>query len=205
MSMPDRTNLTKRQLEIYDYIKEKIASRGYGPTVREIGTAFKIRSPNGVMCHLKALEKKGMIQREGFAARAIQLVGYKPGSVHIPLLGQVAAGTPLPAMEEFDQLDLTQLAGNQEQYALRVKGDSMIEDHIQNGDYVIIKPQETARNGETIVALVEGEATLKKFYKERNRIRLDPANGQFKPIYIDPDKDVKVLGSLVGVIRFCKN
>lgn len=157
------------------------------------------------MCHLKALEKKGMIQRQGFSARAIQVVGYKPGSLNVPLLGQVAAGTPLPAMEDYEQLDLTQLVHHNEQYALKVKGDSMIEDHIQNGDYVIIRPQSTARNGETIVALVDGEATLKKFYKERNRIRLDPANGQMKPIYVDPSKDVKILGTLVGVIRFCKN
>src|SRR5262245_25338851 len=100
MVMPDFSQLTERQREIYDFIREKIESRGYGPTVREIGGAFDIRSPNGVMCHLKALEKKGLIHREGFSARAIQLIDYKPGSVGLPLLGAVAAGKPVFAAEQ---------------------------------------------------------------------------------------------------------
>src|SRR5581483_8739255 len=103
--MPDLSQLTERQREIYDFIKEKIASRGYGPTVREIGASFEIKSPNGVMCHLKALEKKGLILRKGFSARAIQLVDHRPPSVGLPLLGHVAAGTPTEAVAQDDRID----------------------------------------------------------------------------------------------------
>jgi repressor LexA len=201
--MPDFSQLTERQREIYDFIRSKIESRGYGPTVREIGTAFKIRSPNGVMCHLKALEKKGLIIREGFSARAIQLVDYRPGGSGVPLLGKVAAGIPTQAIEQSEWLEFGELFAGDNQFALEVKGESMIEDHIQDGDYVIIRKQETARNGERVVAMVEGEATLKKFYKERSRIRLEPSNGAFDPIYVTPDEDVHVLGVLVGVMRRC--
>jgi len=199
--MPDFSTLTDRQREIYDFIKEKIDTRGYGPTVREIGANFDIKSPNGVMCHLKALEKKGLIQREGFAARAIQLVGHKPGHSAIPLLGRVAAGSPTQAIETNDYLEFNTMFGGDNRYALKVKGQSMIEDHIQDGDYVVIERQETARNGERVVAMIDGEVTLKRFYKERNRIRLEPSNGNYSPIYVDPDEDIRILGTLVGVVR----
>src|SRR5215470_17865113 len=109
--MPDFSQLTERQREIYDFIREKIESRGYGPTVREIGINFKIKSPNGVMCHLKALEKKGLIKREGFSARAIQLVDHLPGRANLPLMGVVAAGTPTQAVAQDDRLDFTGLFG----------------------------------------------------------------------------------------------
>lgn len=204
MSKPDLNQLTPRQKEIYDFIKEKISTRGYGPTVREIGTAFKIRSPNGVMCHLKALQKKGIINRKGFSARAIQLVGYRPGSVSMPLVGQVAAGPLAEAIEQDEQLELNDFFKGQNNFALRVKGQSMIEDHIEDGDYVVIKQQQTARNGERVVALVDGEATLKRFFKERGRIRLEPANGTMRPIFVTPDSDVRILGLLVGVLRKCQ-
>jgi repressor LexA len=199
--MPDFSTLTDRQREIYDFIKEKIESRGYGPTVREIGGNFDIKSPNGVMCHLKALEKKGLIQREGFSARAIQLVGYKPGQSSIPLLGRVAAGSPTQAIESNEYLEFNTMFGGDNRYALKVKGQSMVEDHIQDGDFVVIEKQETARNGERVVAMIEGEVTLKRFYKDRNRIRLEPANGSFSPIFVDPDEDIRILGTLVGVVR----
>ncbi|MCS6975461.1 MAG: transcriptional repressor LexA [Gemmatales bacterium] len=196
------TTLTKRQKEIYQFIKEKIESRGYGPTVREIGAHFGIKSPNGVMCHLKALEKKGFIQRQGFSARAIQLVGYRPGQLAIPLLGRVAAGFPTLAVQTTDEyLDLHAMFLGDNRYALKVRGNSMIEDHIQDGDYVIIEKQETARNGERVVAMVDGEVTLKRFFKERNRIRLEPANGNYAPIFVEPGEDIRILGTLIGVIR----
>jgi repressor LexA len=204
MSRPDLSQLTERQREIYDFIKEKISSRGYGPTVREIGNAFRIKSPNGVMCHLKALEKKGIINRQGFSARAIQLVGYKPGAFTMPLVGQVAAGSPTQAIEQADQLELNDLFAGSANFALKVKGHSMIDDHIEDGDYVVIKPAQTARNGERVVAMVDGEATLKRFHKERNRIRLDPANSSMRPIYLDSNRDVRILGLLVGVLRKCR-
>src|SRR5262245_40863300 len=124
MAMPDLSQLTKRQREVYDFIKDKIEERGYGPTVREIGGGLDIASPNGVMCHLKALEKKGLIKREGFSARAIQLIGYKPGGAGVPLLGRVAAGAPILAIESKDWLEFGDLLGGDEHFALKVRGNS---------------------------------------------------------------------------------
>lgn len=202
--IPDLTQLTQRQREIFEFIKEKIDTRGYGPTVREIGTHFDIKSPNGVMCHLKALQKKGIIERKGFSARAIQLVGYRPGASGLPLLGNVAAGALMDAPEQAGEfVEFDELFGGKGNFALKVRGQSMIEDHIQDGDYVIIHKQDTARNGDTVVAMVDGEVTLKRFYKDRQRIRLEPANGTMKPIMVDQTRDVKVLGQLVGVMRKC--
>src|SRR5919199_1807011 len=134
--MPDFSTLTDRQREIYDFIREKIETRGYGPTVREIGLAFGIKSPNGVMCHLKALEKKGLIQREEFSARAIQLTD-KSRSAGLPLLGLVAAGSPTQAIAQEERLELKDLFGDPHHFALRVRGQSMIDNHIDDGDYVI--------------------------------------------------------------------
>src|SRR5437660_3920848 len=122
--MPDFSSLTDRQREIYDFIRDKIEGRGYGPTVREIGQAFRIKSPNGVMCHLKALEKKGLIIREGFSARAIQLVDHRPGSAGLPFLGQVAAGSPTQAVAQQERLEFNELFGGASNYVLRVRGQS---------------------------------------------------------------------------------
>ncbi len=201
--MPDMSTLTSRQREIYDFIKDKIENRGYGPTVREIGTNFKIKSPNGVMCHLKALEKKGLILREEFSARAIQLVDYRHTSAELPLLGNVAAGQPFEAGEQQDRLDFNDLFTGPDHFALRVRGQSMIEDHIDDGDYVVIRKQETAKSGERVVAMIDNEVTLKRFHVEKGRIRLDPANSSMKPIYVDPSANTRILGVLVGVLRKC--
>jgi repressor LexA len=201
--MPDFSQLTARQREIYDFIRGKIEARGYGPTVREIGLGFDIKSPNGVMCHLKALEKKGLIIREGFSARAIQLVDHRPPSSGLPMLGNVAAGAPTAAVEQDDRLDFGQLFGGPNNFALRVRGQSMIDDHIEDGDFVVIRKQDDAANGERVVAMIDGEVTLKRFYKERNHIRLEPANGTMQPIIVGPNADAKVLGVLVGVMRKC--
>src|SRR5207249_6378532 len=157
MSMPDFSQLTDRQREIYEFIREKIEGRGYGPTVREIGQGFDIKSPNGVMCHLKALEKKGLIIREGFSARAIQLVDHRPPSPALPLVGLVAAGSPTAAVEQKERLEFGELFGGPHQFALRVRGQSMIEDHIEDGDFVIIRKQETAENGQRVVAMIDDE------------------------------------------------
>lgn len=202
-TMPDFSLLTKRQREVYDFIRAKIEGRGYGPTVREIGAKFKIRSPNGVMCHLKALVKKGTIEREDRSARAIQLVDYRPGSAGLPLLGLVAAGKPVLALEQADHLEFNDLFGGDNRFCLRVRGQSMVGDHIQDGDYVVIRKQETAHNGQKVVAMIDGEVTLKRFYKDRGRIRLEPSNGAFSPIFVDPDEEIKILGLLVGVMRKC--
>jgi repressor LexA len=201
--MADTTQLTERQLQIYDFIREKIESRGFGPTVREIGEAFEIKSPNGVMCHLKALEKKGLIKRTGFRARAIQLLDHHPVSAGLPLLGLVAAGSPTQAVAQEERLEYKDLFGDPNNFALKVRGQSMIENHIDDGDYVIIRKQEVAQNGERVVAMIDDEVTLKRFYKDKNHIRLEPANGTMAPIVVDEDEDVRILGVLVGVMRKC--
>jgi repressor LexA len=201
--MPDFSQLTDRQREIYEFIRDKIEGRGYGPTVREIGEGFAIKSPNGVMCHLKALEKKGLIKREEHAARAIQLVDARRESDGLPLLGVVAAGSPTAAIENDERVEFFDLFGGPNRFVLKVKGSSMIESHIEDGDYVVIKQQATADNGEKVVAMIDNEVTLKKFYKEKDHIRLEPANGSMAPIIVDSSRDAKVLGILVGVMRKC--
>jgi repressor LexA len=201
--MPDFSQLTPRQREIYDFIRSKIEGRGYGPTVREIGQNFDIKSPNGVMCHLKALEKKGLIVREGFSARAIQLVDHKPASAGLPMLGNVAAGAPTAAVEQNERLDFGELFDGPNHFALRVRGQSMIDDHIEDGDFVVIRKQGDAPNGERVVAMIDGEVTLKRFYKEKNQVRLEPANSKMQPIIVDPSTDSCILGVLVGVLRKC--
>lgn len=199
--MSDSSNkLTDRQQKIYDYIKDRILNRGYGPTVREIGSKFGIRSPNGVMCHLKALEKKGLITREQNMSRAIQLnESICRGRTSLPLAGQIAAGSPTLAVEQAEQIDFTELFEDDELYCLQVRGESMIDEHIADGDYAIIRRQKTARDGDIVAALVDGQdATLKRFYKESGRFRLEPANSSMKPIY---SKDVQILGVLQSVVR----
>ena len=201
--MPDFSQLTDRQREIYDFIRDKIETRGYGPTVREIGTAFDIQSPNGVMCHLNALVKKGLILREGRSARAIQLVDHRPPGAELPLLGLVAAGAPLAASAQDERLSFSDLFGGPDHFALRVQGRSMIEDHIEDGDYVVIRKQETAQNGERVVAMIDEEVTLKRYHNDKGQVRLDPANGEMQPILVDPNSDARILGVLVGVLRRC--
>jgi repressor LexA len=198
--MSERRSLTRRQQEIYDFIKDKIMNRGYGPTVREIGKAFAIKSPNGVMCHLKALERKGLISREEHMSRAIQLTDQPQlKRTSLPLAGQIAAGGPALAVEDMERIDFGRLLDDSDHFCLKVRGDSMINDHIADGDFAVLRRQPTARDGEIVAALIDGsDATLKRFYKERGRFRLQPANERMKPIY---STDVEVLGVLVGVIR----
>jgi repressor LexA len=201
--MPDFSSLTERQREIYDFIRNKIESRGYGPTVREIGLGFDIKSPNGVMCHLKALEKKGLIKREGFSARAIQLIDHHPESGGLPFLGRVAAGSPTQAVAQDERLEFKDLFGGSNNYVLQVHGQSMIEDHIQDGDFVVIQKKESASDGERVVAMVNDEVTLKRFYREKNHVRLEPANKAMDPIIVNSTEDARILGVLVGVLRKC--
>jgi repressor LexA len=199
--MADLDTLTARQREIYNFIRSKIQGRGYGPTVREIGIQFHIKSPNGVMCHLKALQKKGLIHREPNMSRAIQLLDdptmARPAG--LKLVGRIAAGQPIEAIEQDEELGFTEWEGSDDKFALRVQGNSMIEEHIADGDYVVIKRQDQARDGQIVaVRDDDGEATLKRLYRERNRVRLEPANKTMKPIYRD---HVDILGVLVGVVR----
>ena len=190
---------TSRQLEIYGFIRDKIHSRGYGPTVREIGLAFKIRSPNGVVCHLKALERKGLITRGKNMSRAIELVTEPAHLRGLPMAGWVAAGTLRVADEQNERIDFEELFNRDDHFVLKVMGDSMVEAQIADGDWVVIKKKQTAHSGDIVVAQTEdGEATLKYWFPERDRIRLQPANVAMKPIYV---KNARVLGVLVGVVR----
>ncbi len=190
---------TERQMEIYSFIRDKIHTRGYGPTVREIGAAFKIRSPNGVVCHLKALERKGMITRGKNMSRAIELVAEPAHLRGLPLAGWVAAGTLRPAEEQSERIDFESLFKRDNHFVLKVMGDSMIDAQIADGDWVVIQKKQTAHSGDIVVAQTEdGEATLKQWFPERDRIRLQPANPSMKPIYV---KNARVLGVLVGVVR----
>jgi repressor LexA len=199
--MADFDALTPRQREIYTFIRSKIQGRGYGPTVREIGLQFDIRSPNGVMCHLKALQKKGLIHREPNMSRAIQLLDDPTSAppAGVKMLGRIAAGSPIEAIEQDEELAFTEWEGADDKFALRVTGESMIEEHIADGDYVVIHRQEQARDGQIVaVRDDDGEATLKRFFREKNRVRLEPANKSMKPIFRD---HVNILGVLVGVVR----
>lgn len=197
--MMNKPALTQRQREIYEFLRDKIVNRGYGPTVREIGLQFGIRSPNGVMCHLKALEKKGLISRESHMSRAIQLSNPPQPKTSMPLAGLIAAGQPLLALQQQERVDFSGLFNSDDHFCLRVKGDSMIEDHIAEGDYVVVRKQVDCRDGDIVVARVDGdEATLKRYYRETHRVRLEPANKGMKPIF---SNKVALEGVVVGVIR----
>ncbi len=192
--------LTDRQLAVYELIRQLMIDRGYGPTVREIGDHFQIKSPNGVVCHLKALERKGLITRGANKSRAIQLTDSADRRPHsMPMAGVVAAGPTRIAFEQMDRVDFSELLFRDDRFILRVSGDSMINAHIADGDYVVIQKRNTATTGALVVALTpDGEATLKYWYPEKNRIRLQPANDEMGPIYV---KSAKVIGVAVGVVR----
>lgn len=190
---------TPRQMEIYAFIRDKIHSRGFGPTVREIGEAFRIRSPNGVVCHLKALERKRLISRGRNMSRAIELVAEPAHLKGLPMAGVVAAGTLRVADEQRERIDFQDLFDRDDHFVLKVMGDSMIDAQISDGDWVVIRRQKNARAGDIVVAQTDdGEATLKYWFPERDRIRLQPANATMKPMYV---RNARVLGVLVGVVR----
>ena len=196
--MPDA--LTQRQQEVYDMIRSLIVDRAYGPTVREIGEQFGIKSPNGVMCHLRALERKGLIRRSPNKSRAIELTESIDRSQHsLPMAGLVAAGPTTLAFEQAESIDFGEMLFREDRFSLRVSGDSMIEAQIADGDYVVIQRQSTAEAGQMVVAQTpDGEATLKYWYPEQNCIRLQPANSSMEPIYVP---EAQVLGIAVGVVR----
>ncbi len=199
MAMLDQ--LTRRQRDVFEFIRDKIENRGYGPTVREIGDQFGISSPNGVMCHLKALEKKGLITREANMSRAIQLTEESREAPGLPLVGQIAAGVMHEAIEQSERIDFGEMFNSRRKgtFVLEVRGDSMIEAQIADGDYVVVRRQRTAHPGQMVVAQTEdGEATLKYWFPEKNRIRLQPANSTMEPIYC---RDAQVQGVVVGVVR----
>lgn len=202
MSITDQ--LTKRQLAVFDFIREQVQARGYGPTVREIGQHFEISSPNGVMCHLRALEKKGILQRvrkqDRAVARAIELAPeFVEETKGLPLVGTVAAGPTTLAWEQTDRVDFGDMFARKNVFVLQVKGESMIEAQIADGDYVVVKKQKTAQPGQMVVAQTgDDEATLKYWHPEAGRIRLQPANSSMDPIYV---QSATVLGVVIGVVR----
>jgi repressor LexA len=197
-------NLTKRQQEIFDYVKRYGAEHGYPPTVRDIGKAIGLTSSSTVHAHLANLEKVGLLRRDPTKPRAIEILVDKAKQVvapsGLPLVGQVAAGSPTLAEENIeDYVDVPGIAGGDEgEFLLRVKGDSMKNAGILEGDHVVVRRQDSASNGEIIVALVEDEATVKRFFKEDDHIRLQPENETLEPILVE---DVEVLGRVVGVCR----
>ncbi len=201
-------NLTKRQQEIVDFIKKYSAKYGYPPTVRDIGKAIGLTSSSTVHAHLANLEKVGQLRRDPTKPRAIELLvdkakrAARPGGPGgLPLVGQVAAGHPVLAEENIEEyVEIPQLAGGDEgEFVLSVTGDSMIKAGIHDGDHVVVHAQDTAHNGEIVVALVgDSEATVKRFYKEADHIRLQPENDALEPIV---STEVTVLGKVVGVLR----
>jgi repressor LexA len=197
-----KSKLTERQQAVYDFIRGLIVKRGYGPTVREIAKNFDIKSPNGVMCHLKALEAKGLIHRDPSKARAIELAdgtALKGADSTLPFAGFVPAGFTNHAFELEEQIDFGEFFQGAEHFVLRVQGESMIEAHIADGDYVICRSSDTAEPGQMVVALnADSEATLKYWHPEQDRIRLQPANAAMAPIYV---KEATVRGIVVGVVR----
>ncbi len=198
--MSEFDQLTDRQRSVYDFLRDKIVNRGYGPTVREIGEQFDISSPNGVMCHLKALEKKGLIKRSPNKSRAIELTRAAAREpTGLPLVGVVAAGQATLAFEQDERIDFANFFRGSNMFVLQVNGDSMIEAQIASGDYVVVKKQEKAETGQMVVARTDdGEATLKYWFPESGRVRLQPANSAMKPIYVE---NVSVVGVVVGVVR----
>ncbi|OGC05719.1 repressor LexA [candidate division WOR-1 bacterium RIFOXYA2_FULL_36_21] len=185
--------------KILQFVKDYISSKGFPPSIREIAKAFHFASPRSAQKYLEALEAEGDIVREKFA-RGIKLVQSLSESVTLPFLGFIAAGVPIEVVEQREEIDVPRtLVGRKPCYVLQVKGNSMIEDHILDGDFVVIEKANTANNGEVVVALVNKEsATLKKLYREKNRVRLEPANSTMKPIYV---KDIAVQGVVKGLFR----
>ncbi len=201
MMPADPDALTPRQREIYEFIRSYVAATGYAPSVREICEAVKIRSPNGVLGHLRVLERKRLIEREPRKSRSIRLKQDPPLTPRLPIAGVIAAGLPVEAVEDLEMIDFSDLFNQPNLFVLRVRGDSMIEDQIADGDYVIVRRQPMARNGQVVVALVDNQdATLKRFYRERNTVRLEPANSQMEPI-VRHARDVEIIGVVIGVIR----
>ncbi len=195
--------LTKRQKEILDFVREHVERQGYAPTLQEIGARFGLSSPATVYKHVEQLVQKGYVRKAPHQGRGIQLVDPEPvRTVELPLLGQVAAGRPIEAVAEAETVNVPpDFVGRKPTYVLRVRGSSMIDEQIRDGDYVIVEDRTTAENGETVVALLRGEeVTMKKFYRIGERIRLQPANPTVEPIVL-PEDDVRIQGVVIGVMR----
>jgi repressor LexA len=193
--------LTRRQREIYQFVKDHIRRLGYAPSIMEIAKRFQLSSPATVHKHLGHLEDKGLIRRRQNQSRAIELVEDLQREPEYPLLGNIAAGKPLEVFEAREMMSLLPDPQGKDLFVLQVRGDSMIDDHIQDGDYVIVERRDQADNGETVVALLDNDsATLKRFYREKDHVRLQPANELMPPIIVK-DGEFKIQGVVVGVLR----
>ncbi|WP_455138845.1 transcriptional repressor LexA [Thermophilibacter sp.] len=210
-----RGKLSKRQLAIYDYIRAYSDEHGYPPSVREIGAAVGLASPSTVHMHLKVLEERGLIKRDSKKPRTIEVVDKTPdageplasvsqdvdaGTIRLPLVGRVAAGTPILAEQNVEEtLALpTSVVGDASSFVLRVRGESMVNAGIFDGDYIVVREQRDAHDGEIVVALIDDSATVKTFYRERDRVRLQPENDTMEPIYV---RDPVILGRVTALIR----
>jgi repressor LexA len=197
--------LTRRQKEILDFLDKHISRKGYAPTIEEIGEHFGLSSLATVHKHLSNLQSKGLVKRDWNRSRALELVPTRVAvqAVELPLLGRVAAGSPIEAITASETIFVPEdMVGRRDTYVLQVKGDSMIDEQIRDGDFVIVENRKSARDGEMVIALVDGEnATLKKLYREGGgMVRLQPANARIKPIVLDQDR-LAIQGVVIGVLR----
>jgi repressor LexA len=217
-----RNELTAKQKEVFEFLKGFLQKRGFPPTLREIASHFGLRGPKAPQKTLNILERKGYIRKVPGGSRAIEIIGsrvgrhgglpYKMGFVEsasaptfpIPIVGRVQAGEPILAIENIEgYLNLDQnLVSSGDVFLLRVQGDSMIDAHIQDGDFAMVKPQPNAENGEIVVALIEDEATIKRIFQKRDLIRLEPANPKMEPIVVKKgEKRVTIVGKVIGIFR----
>lgn len=198
-----KTTLNVQEKRVFDYLKEQIRQKGYPPSIREICAALNFKSTSSVHQYIARLAEKGYIDKGDLKTRAIKIVGDEP-TISIPVIGKVAAGEPILAQENiedyfsigesfFSQSDL-----KNDTFVLKVQGESMIKAGINNGDYIIVSKQNTARNGQIVVAMIDGNATVKTFYKEKEYVRLQPENDTMEPIIV---KDVQIIGKVVGLFR----
>ncbi len=211
MTPPKEASLTPKQLDILTRIRASRLTRGYSPTMQELADELAV-SKVTIFEHVEALIRKGVLRRQANKARSLEVnptfqLPDEARQTRLPYVGAIAAGKPIEAVEDRQYLDLEEVfapsrgAGAGERFVLRVRGDSMIDEHIREGDYVVVEKRANPRNGDTVVALIDnGEATLKKFYREKDRIRLQPANDRYEPIFVQP-VCIQVQGVVVGVIR----
>ena len=201
--------LTKRQRQIYDYISDFVARNGYSPSFEEIGDGMGLSSLATVHKHVSNLEKKGLLKRDYNRSRSIDVLPPKgtmkkamaAAPLELPMLGRIAAGKPIEAVENPDTLSLSDFTSSKDVYVLEVMGESMVDEHIVEGDYVIVERAETARNGEMVVAVVNNDdATLKRIFHEGEHTRLQPSNAKMQPIIV-PSRAVQVQGRVIGVLR----
>jgi repressor LexA len=203
-----KNELTERQKEVFEFLKDFLREKGFPPTLREIASHFGLKGPKAPQKTLNILERKGYIRKVPGGSRAIEILSYPQFSLthilSVPIVGRVQAGEPILAVENIEgyiHLDRS-LVSSGDVFLLRVQGDSMIDAHIQDGDFALVKPQPNAENGEIVVALIEDEATIKKIFKKRDLIRLEPANPKMEPIVVKKgEKKITIVGKVVGIFR----